>query len=156
VRLSHALLLLLERGPLDLKPHDLLFTPASTVTCKTRKENTHNNWFYSISVQIYYDFPFLDQFFSVFFLRPGVRSFVLHPVAGLVVGRRRRWIQVVALAAAIGGWMEGEGNGVDLWAAVCWLRLCLVVGGRGSQLREGRPGVWLVCCVSKNHLNPIA
>jgi hypothetical protein len=42
--------------------------------------------------------------------------------------------------------MEGEGNGVDLWAVVCWLRLCSVVGGRGSQLREGIPGVWLVCC----------
>jgi hypothetical protein len=94
---THAPLLLLERGPLDLKPHDLFFIPASAVTCKTRKENTRNNWFYSISVQIYSDFPFLDLFFFVFFLLPGVRSFLLYLVAGLAVGRWRRWIQVVAV-----------------------------------------------------------
>jgi len=137
-RLSHALLLLLERGPLDLKPHDLLFTPASTVTCKTRKENTHNSWFYSISVQIYYDFPFLDQFFSVFFLRPGVRSFVLHPVAGLVVGRRRRWIQVVALAAAIGGWRKWRGFvGSRVLAAAMF-------GHRGERKSAERGKTWCV------------
>jgi len=54
-------------------------------------------------------FLFLDLFSSVFFLLRGVRSFLLQPVAGLAVGRRRR-------CAGAGGRRRTD---LGLWAPLC-------------------------------------